>query len=226
MSLSLCLIFNVFDASIVLVFHYKRKDMIYLWSVPNGCPERYFAEFSYDKSPDPFQYMHGERAELPDRPMLFDVKVSAEELRRYDVLGASVGLHVVSPKIRKIFDEVCPDSVQYIDTEVRCLDRKVISYKALNVTQLYEVLDIEKSSVEYYKKDLFDGQDVISRVNQVAFLPRGLGPHHIVRMAEYKMMVLVSETIYRLFKEQGATGMSLETAEEYNEAMRNIFKRV
>lgn len=189
--------------------------MVYIWSIPESYPDKFIGSYEYKKSPDYLIFSNGAPiTALTELPIItFDC--SKNKLLKYDCLVNSSLLPLINKKLCKIFDDICPNDVQYFDVNIQCKDGALEDYKLLNVTQKVEAIDHNRTEFKYLseeKGEFFGFKYLV--LHQNCLEKSGV---EIARNSEYTPHILVNQTLHDAFKAEKITGVRLITVDEFNE---------
>lgn len=196
--------------------------MIYIWFPPNSYPNRLVGLYEYETERSPSYLIFSTGSKITNKILTPHCRFTCHraELLKYDALPDSSGIPLVNQRIRDIFSELCPDDVQYIDAVLECDDGYLEGYQFVNVTHNAYVLDHQHTTYT-----TLPGYSEILGFTHLAFLPNDMQGHEIARNAEYFQHVLVSEQVRSAFKKNKIKGVSLLSADEFNNIRAKVFRR-
>ena len=190
----------------------KRKNMIYLWRIPENYKNRDIGSYQYDVSPDIFLLSIGKKR-LPDEfgpPPIVGFKISKNKVLKFDCLPNSGSAPLVNERIKNILETIAPNDVQFFPAKLICSDGELNGYYFLNVTHTIHGIDHEQSI--YTKMKTYDG---IGAIDYLTYKPNCMGTHDLARDEEYKVNLLVTEKIKSIFEQEGITGVWFVRPEDY-----------
>ena len=191
--------------------------MIYLWYEPRDYPDKAYGYYHYKEAPDRIPFIRGEQVRPPDRPLACSIEGKLNDLYAYDNVDSQCGFPLAGPRLRKLFDDLCPNDIQYLDTVIYGKDGSTKNYKGVNITNKVPALDHEHTICKY--ASVGDPPPIIW-FGHMALLSNCLGSYDIARMKEDKPTILISERLYQALKRDNITGVAPITVHEYN----NLFK--
>ncbi|RJQ27969.1 MAG: hypothetical protein C4589_07420 [Peptococcaceae bacterium] len=128
-----------------------------------------------------------------------------------DVLQSHLGLPIYSARLRKALDKAGVTGIQYLPVRVLHYDGTPIEGFAIaNILNLLPALDFEKSDYDLYPDDYFlpERRGKVRAVRRPVLRYKVIEGCDILRLKEYKVMILVSERFRNLFVANGFTGYS------------------
>lgn len=189
--------------------------MVYIWRIPEDYPEKCMGGYEYKKSPNRFIFSKGDSITAPPVGIpIVTFECGRGQLLKYDALVNGSTAPIVNEKLRKIFDDICPNDVQYFDVNIQCKDGILEDYKILNVTHSVKAIDHEHTKCNY----IFGSENAILGFDHLTLYPNSLEKAglHIARNIEYKSHILVSQKLHSVLKENKIKGTYLMTVDELN----------
>jgi hypothetical protein len=171
---------------------------MYLWVSPEPWPVKNTAIYNRDISPDRFLLLRGESfsPEIEASTFIFDAEVSKDKLLPYNYIVNTGGFPLVSQKVVDLLNDLVPDEIQVVSTEIRCNDGILKNYKGINVVKKIIGMDRNNSIFTTAKVK----EEYISGIQYLTYLPNCLGQYSIARDADYFPNLLISEKIKLAFE--------------------------
>ncbi|MES2217348.1 MAG: DUF1629 domain-containing protein [Pseudomonadota bacterium] len=188
--------------------------MLYLWVSPEDWSDKNTALYSNDNSTNRFIFLNGERLpfEIESRKLFYDAKVPQKNLLSYDYIVNTGYFPLVSLKVADLLNDLVPDEVQFVETEIRCKDGILTNYKGLNVT--HKIKGIDRKNSIYTTSTV--KEEYISGIKYLTCLPGCMGKYSIARDEDYSTNLMVTEKIKLAFENAKITkGINLVTPEDY-----------
>ncbi|QHE54032.1 imm11 family protein [Pontibacillus sp. HMF3514] len=175
--------------------------MLWIWSVPDNFPNNKIGEYVKESGTDRFIFREGRLLTENINPPKVVFECSEDELT--DVLPNSGHLILVSRKVLEILEKECPQDIQAFNANIYIGDKKIPNYCLINVVNSLGVVNKEESEFTSIK-----GTNAILKFDKIIYRFNNLpNKHHIVRNADYKSHVIVSDNIKDAFKKNGVHGV-------------------
>lgn len=124
-----------------------------------------------------------------------------------DVLQEHLGLPIYSPRLRAALDAASITGIQYLPIEVRRSDgSRVGVFFIANILHLVQALEVDHSLVRRFGPERPDRQGEIRSIEQAVLRRDALAGLDILRLAEYRVFVAVSDRFRRAFEAANCTG--------------------
>jgi len=114
---------------------------------------------------------------------------------------------VVTEEVAQLLSEFTNNNIQRFSVKV---DRMEEEYEIINVLSLADCIDTEGSAIEWWEEGNNIRPDLAGKPHVISNLvidPTHVGDHHIFRLQEWTLPVIVSEDIKRAFEEARVTGV-------------------
>ncbi len=113
---------------------------------------------------------------------------------------------IVSNAFADIVESFDPQAIQRIPVTVA---PSTTGYEILNILTMLKCLDYEHTKIEYYtdKDSIPELVGQIEAIWNITIKPEIAEGHHIFRLAEWWVIIVVSEDLKRALEEKGFTGM-------------------
>ncbi|MDP3533154.1 MAG: hypothetical protein Q8S31_07705 [Alphaproteobacteria bacterium] len=197
-----------------------QNNKPYKWGVLEKYPEKYFANYDSDKSPDAFYLRRCFKwpDDLPEKlnniwkkkvnpPYVYyyDVKGDKERLLIYDYISNITSVPIVNKRTRILLEEFCPNDVQFIDTEIQTKNGIIKDeYYVINILNKVDAIDMEKSDYSYE-------EDGAINFKKVYFKENSMKGHWIARDQQEFGIILVSDALKKLFRKHKIKGPAFWT---------------
>ena len=116
----------------------------------------------------------------------FKTRAKLENFKKLDIVFTNAFMSILlNKKIISILQELCPDQIQVFDTVIECKDGIITDYKAVNILNEVDVVDLsksKKSSVSGYLKYCLRADDCMGEI-------------HIGRDKSFKPKIIISSTL-------------------------------
>ncbi len=161
----------------------------YEWTVADKYPSNSYA--IYDDSNDTIDktldYMVCKQLDLKEDYFLkFKTRAKVENFKKLDIVFTNAFMNILlSEKIISILQELCPDQIQVFDTVIECKDGTITDYKAVNILNEVDVVDLiksKKSSVSGYLKYYLREDNCMEKI-------------HICRDKGFRPKIIISSTL-------------------------------
>lgn len=175
--------------------------MIWIWSIPDNWPNKRIGEYIKDSGTDRFVFRE---TKLLDINEIICPKVIFECDEKYlkGVLPNNASLLIVSSKVLEIVNSICPHDFQTLEANVYIMDKKIEGYFMLNILNAVEIIDKEKSIFQKFR-----GTDSIMGFDKIVYKRNDLLEHNLVRNADYRSHVLVSDRLKEAFEKSKIKGI-------------------
>jgi uncharacterized protein DUF1629 len=126
--------------------------------------------------------------------------------RPVDYTQTAFGVPIVSSVLADVVQSFGPETIQRIPAVV---DVFKTGYEILNILTVLECVDLERTIVERYTEHHGSPSKVgqIHTLMNIALVPERVEGHHIFRLAELKLIIIVSEKLKVALEEHGFTGL-------------------
>lgn len=175
--------------------------MIWIWNNPKSLPGKRMGEYVKNSGTDRFEFRKVAKMDI-NSVLPPKVVFECEEKHITDILPNSGFLIIVSAKVLNILNEMCPNDFQAFEANVFVRDKKINNYYLINVLYEVEVIDKEKSIYS-----LITGTNAIRGFEKIVFKKVSLDGHEIVRNADYRSHVLVSDRLKEAFEKAKIKGV-------------------
>ncbi|WP_332819385.1 imm11 family protein [Sphingopyxis sp.] len=121
-----------------------------LWRIPDDYPQEQIGRYDRDRGPDRFVFLKGCRLSEPFeiRPKIqFDCK--KDDLCRNDCIWPDALVPIVNDRMRDFLNSRVSDQVQFFDVDISANDGNVYGYYILNLTNVFDVIDIDSSKYNF-----------------------------------------------------------------------------
>ncbi len=176
-----------------------------LWEfdmVPTNHPNKWIGIYNREISPDRFLFREGKVVEdIPSRPTFF-FNMLSKQLQKFDVLPNNSASPLVSSAVVKLLSDICMQSVQFLDADVKTQDGQLEEFSLLNITQLVSSIDFEKSQYDLYPNTNYI-QNFQKRVHKL----NGVSSNLLAREERYKGNIMVADDIYEAFQSNKIKGI-------------------
>jgi len=174
--------------------------MIWIWSIPDNYPNNRIGEYIDGSGTDRFVFREGKiiHQEVISPKIVFE----CAEKHLSDVLPNSGQLIVVSQRVLEILNEVCLQDIQVFNAKVINRGKRIQNYYLINVVNSVQVIDKEASEFKTIK-----GSDAILGFKKIVYKTEHLGSFNLVRNADYRSHILVSDYLKDKFKKEKITGV-------------------
>jgi hypothetical protein len=175
----------------------------------------YFSEEPDDYDGD--QWRTGLEIEQP--PTMTLIAQDDRTTKLSDMLLNAADLQVYSPKLVATLDAAGVDNIQYFPITI--VDGKTgksrSDYKVANIIGLIPCLDIEHSSVLYFRnsKNIRSVEEFRLLADRIVPLKGKKAPPLIFRLGESEFLVLAHESIKKAFEKDGITGATFTPTERF-----------
>jgi hypothetical protein len=131
-----------------------------------------------------------------------------------DVLFNHLDIPIFSARLRRALDEEWVTGLQYLPIRVfRSDGTEIPGYSIANVLNLIPAVDHERSEYVLWGEDRPDRAGEIHYFKKLVVRESALFGLNVVRLAEYKLYLLVSEKFKNVFDSRGFTGYSFHEVE-------------
>jgi hypothetical protein len=137
---------------------------------------------------DIHSFNNGQKADI-SLPLIFSVDKIDSYINHYDLLPTFGSTILVSKRFKNVFEDLNND-VQYLVAKI--IDKKKNennNFYLMNVLNVLHVMDKDRSIYEYKKY----GDANILNIKKLYIKDNSLNGHSIIRMAEHKSYVIVTE---------------------------------
>lgn len=121
-----------------------------------------------------------------------------------DYQETPLGVPVFSVRLRQIVERIAPDEVQFIPVEIEAQE----SYFIANVLSSVECLDFEESLLDF-KEDAAGKPIRVKGAVRLRVLPENAAGHHIFRIKEWPIPLIISQELATAMKTEHMTGFAL-----------------
>lgn len=111
---------------------------------------------------------------------------------------------IVRLAVADIMEKLEHDAVQRLPVTIT---PDLEGFEILNIIRAIDCLDIEKSQFERFGDLHPEKQGQISVISKLRILSELVNGHHIFRLGEWKLAIIVSETLKSALEQEGFTGM-------------------
>lgn len=181
-------------------------------------PDKYMLQYHEFEEPKEFNLwdtMEGIRLEEKPYKIVFGIKAKPEEFLKYDFLWCPDGPAFVAHRraIEKL-TEMCPDDFQAFPIEIKNLDSKDTpfinkDYYIINILNLVDAIDKEKSDIRYSKNG-------VPYIDKVILKENGIDGHLLARDRLYEPFILFDPKLAREFvKSKGINFLDEEEKNRY-----------
>ncbi|WP_155642282.1 imm11 family protein [Pseudomonas alabamensis] len=166
-------------------------------------PEKYWLKYNHEVNPRHVEFLLGKKIDTKDKTILFSLKnkVSVAAISKYDFLYSD-GADVVSEKIVRVLNEICPNDIQLLPAIVNVSGVILSNYYALNVLKSEHALDLEKCV--YFP--LGEDDDAPKRFEKIALLDREPSSD-IFRALEKRSSIILSDRLAQALEETSVKGI-------------------
>lgn len=193
--------------------------MIYLWETPENYPNKLVGMYDDSISPSRFLFNSGKKileTELSSIPVI-DFIVSKDKLVQYDCLPNNTQIPIINERIKKILEINCIGQVQFIPTQLNCINGSLEGYYLLVATCLFIGIDKEKS-----KYKILSNTDEILGFDYLIYKPDCMAQFHIARDMEYTFNLLIDELLCKLLLKEKIKGVRLVEPENYYKPLNEL----
>lgn len=186
--------------------------MIYLFESPKNYKVSEEARYDHKESFDRFVFRDGKviSKEKIDKPLLFNLHMTKDDAENFDQIINDSSCLLVNKKLMVLLERHVPGQLQFFNAEIRCLDGVLKGYRLVNITQLVEGVDHEKSS---YSKMVH--ADAISSFQKLVLKKDCMNGHKLARLVEYKGHILATEELKQVFEAENITGVRFIKPEDW-----------
>lgn len=187
--------------------------MLYLWTLPENCPNKFIAVYDRETSPNRFLFKRGIKlvGEEANKRITFHVKIRKNEISKYDCIPNNANSPLIDQKIVDVLCKIAPDEIQFFDTDIQCKDGILTDYKLLNIIHNIKGIDHEKSI--YTTMAPLDS--AILGFKYITYKSGCMGAHKLARDEEYSSHLLVTEEVKQAFEKAKITGVNFVRPEEF-----------
>jgi len=127
--------------------------------------------------------------------------------RPVDFRMTFLGVPVVSNTFGDVISKFDARSIQRIPVTVT---PQYSGYEILNIVEKRECLDYEKTSIDRYTHSFYPPEQIgkIKALYNIAILPELVKGHHIFRLAEWDVIIIVSSALKDALESEGFVGMN------------------
>ncbi|MCM3667232.1 hypothetical protein M3204_22810 [Mesobacillus subterraneus] len=189
------------NTAVILKVNFDEGDtMIWIWAIPNTYPNKRIGEYIQDSGTDRFVFRQGK---VISEDVIYP-KIVFEYSEKYlsDVLPNNGQLIIVSKKVLEIMEDVCPQDIQVFDANVFVGEKRISNYYLINIVNAVEAINKEASEFTSIK-----GTDAILNFNKIVYKTDDLGKYNLVRNADYRSHILVSDYIKDRFEKENIKGV-------------------
>lgn len=173
--------------------------MIWLWGIPNSYPDKRIGVYIKNSGTDRFEFLKG--VTLDDKNIVPPrINFSCDERHLVDVIPSSGNLIIISEKVLNLLNDMCPNDIQPFKANIFVNDKQIEGYYLLNIINTIEVFDNEKCEFSKY-------MGAITSIKKIVYKTDNLSGHDIVRNAEFKPHVLVSDRLKSTFERKKIKGV-------------------
>ncbi|MCA0454325.1 MAG: hypothetical protein LCI00_10160 [Chloroflexi bacterium] len=116
---------------------------------------------------------------------------------------------IVDSALAKIIEDFEADAIQRIPVTV-LPDKE--NYEILNIVSKLNCLDYDRTTIQYYEEYAPPGKiGKIRSLTNIHLISRSAENHHIFRLADYTLIIVVSEVLKLALEEKRFTGMRFDT---------------
>ncbi len=182
--------------------------MKFLWRIPNEYPEALIGAYQKEMSPDRFDLQKGITLGSKWGVPVFSFQASSEDLAKFDDLANSAMVPLISNRVAEYLRTTCHDLVELLPAKIKTQSGSLEGYSVVNVTNLGENVDIEKS--QYI---CIPGTQQPMSFSKLEFLPTP-DPRMITREMIYPSFIVVSEDFKKACNVNRWNGVGLFKAED------------
>jgi hypothetical protein len=160
----------------------------YEWTGISSYPQKMYAVYKGEGPQlNTMDFMQVKELDLEkDYDLVFVTPSTEKEVRRYDFILTNSCMNILlNEKIISLLQELCPEQIQMFDTVIECKDGVITDYKAVNILNEVDVVDLsksKKSSVSGYLKYCLRADDCMGEI-------------HIGRDKSFKPKIIISSTL-------------------------------
>lgn len=160
--------------------------------------------------PASFQHFYlGQKVSVPAKPLWITISELKHGLP--DLIQGPYTYIIGSERLRRVFEELEPNNVQFIPVHVYVRSKKVAEYHFVQVLNNVDVIDWSRSDLESYPEDKYS----ITKVRKMVLDPNAISGRHVFRLMGLSVDLVVSELFRRRVVEQKMTGMHFTPIEEF-----------
>lgn len=178
--------------------------MIWIWHIPDEWPNKRIGKCVENTGTDRFAFMNASYLN-PHEVVCPDVVFECQEKFLFEVLPNSGFLLITSDKVIDILNAICPNDFQTFEANIYANDKKIEGYKLINILNSVDIVDKEKSKFKTFK-----GTSHIMSFDKIVYKHESLIAHDIVRNADYKSHILVSDRIKVAFENAKIKGVQFD----------------
>ncbi|WP_046229087.1 imm11 family protein [Paenibacillus algorifonticola] len=174
--------------------------MIWIWSIPENWANKRIGEYVENSGADRFIFR--EARKITEDIIVPKVIFECAEKYLYDVLPNSGSLIIVSENVVEIMEKICPNDIEIFDANVYVGDKKILNYFLINILHAVDILNKDESKYSTIK-----GTNAILGFDKIVYNHNDIPNHHIVRNADYRSHVLVSDELKEAFEQSKIKGV-------------------
>jgi len=181
---------------------------VYLITISENYPERYWLDCDAKKFPDPLLLRTGQRVEEVQFSHLcfkVDPKVSIERILKYDYLFSGYGIDIISEKLAAILMASNKKAVQLIPTKIKQKETEYDGFYIINYLILRRAFDREKSTCKPLLEVMPNGP---KKFTKIVLLPSEKG-EAIFRAEEDFTKIVVTDSLAEKIHKAGIKGIEL-----------------
>lgn len=124
-----------------------------------------------------------------------------------DYLANDLGWLLLSTKLKKIFDDLCIEGVQYFPVNIINIkdNSQLDGYHVCNIYTHIDALDLDNSDYTYFELD----DERILSIKKYALKSSELKGRHLIKLQSETIPTFVSEAVKQKIQEEAITGCTL-----------------
>lgn len=174
--------------------------MIWIWRIPNEWSNKMIGKVLKNTGTDRFEFLKGKTLN-ENTTICPNIVFDCEKEFLFDVLPNDGALLIVSKRVLDIMDKLCKYDYQVFEANVFVGKNKVNGYYLLNILNLVEILDKERSVFTKIKNS-----NAILKFEKLVYKKENLINHNIARNSDYLQHVVVSQQLKEIFDKENIKG--------------------